>query len=73
MTSHELAKLLLSKPDAHVETHANNHTTGHPGDRLRVGMLQDGRVIIGNLSKRNIGSVRVAEVWDGKELDDEWR
>jgi hypothetical protein len=53
MTSHELARVLLSLPDKLVSTHANNHTfNSDPGwsgwGELKVREL-DTHIMIGNL------------------------
>lgn len=86
MTSHELARLLLSKPDVPVATHASNHTHIPPTeeymrrlgfDTIRVGMLNTGHVCIGNISKRNIngspkhGGQFIVEMWYG-DAPEEW-
>lgn len=55
MTSHQLARILLSEPDLPVATHADNNTAHR--DEIRVGILHqnDGdRIVIGNMSKKNL-------------------
>lgn len=64
MSSHDLARLLLTLPDLPVATHANNHSYCSYGDRdshgpLRVGKLHHYRgehLIIGNFYKLDINA-----------------
>jgi len=62
MTSHELARVLLSNPDLPVATHAHNHTYmsgihARTHGALKVGILETyggQHVVIGDISKKNI-------------------
>lgn len=81
MTSHELARLLLTFPDLPVATHANNHTYMSELDKnshgpLKIGLLETyggQHIIVGNISKRNINSLNwhISEMLHG-EAPEEW-
>lgn len=81
MTSHELARLLLTMQDLPVATHADNHTymsgLGHQSHGpLKIGRLHTysgDHIVIGNISKRNINKPNwyVVEMLHG-DAPDEW-
>ena len=78
MTSHELAKLLLTLPDLDIATHANNHTC-YWSENIRVALMNlygnRKRILIGNMSKKNLNKPNwyITEMLDGKsDLSDEW-
>ena len=82
MTSHELARMLLTLPDIPIATHANNHTYMSGIERVSHGALKVGRLhtyggdhlVIGNISKRNINKPNwyVVEMYVG-DATEEWR
>lgn len=78
MTSHDLARLLLTLPDLPVATHANNHTymSGLRGAPLKVGRLHTyggDHIVLGNIGKRNINGSNwhVTEMLHG-DAPEEW-
>lgn len=72
MNSHELARVLLDNPDMPISTFANNHY--QTDNRLGVGLLNTGHVIIGNMSKKLINHPNgyiTKMITD--DIPDEWR
>jgi hypothetical protein len=77
LSSHDLARLLLTLPDLPVATHANNHTfTSDPDHEAKVGHLHTYRgdqIVIGNISKRNVNAPNeyITEMYVG-DAPKEW-
>jgi hypothetical protein len=77
MTSHELARLLLTLPDLPVATHANNHTARCDSPAwglLKVGRLNRDQIIVGNFSRKRINypNDHIVEVYtDGERATPE--
>lgn len=81
VTSHELARLLLTMPDLPVATHAMNQTYISAAHRISHGSLKIGilesyagqHIIIGDISKRNLNRPNwgVSQMLHG-EAPEEW-
>lgn len=85
MTSHELARKLLSFPDLPVATHANNHAfmSGEykicDYEGLKIGLLElnsgtgPQHIIIGNMTRRNLNKPNwyISKMLEG-EAPEEW-
>lgn len=80
MTSHQLARLLLSFPDLPVATHSHNRTAiPHPSysEELKVGVLTHHYgeyVVIGNFTKLNLNKPNwyVTKMLTAHALPEEW-
>lgn len=75
MTSHELARLLLTLPDLPVATHADNHTA--IDDTLDVCHLETyagPQILIGNPSRKllNPPNWYITKIYHGGDIPDQW-
>lgn len=75
MNSHKLAKILLKCPNFPIAVHANNDNATSRDylthGSIKVGRTNDNDVIIGNLSKSDMGNVQVVEMYYG-DLYEQW-